>query len=505
MSEFIRAIEFDQTPTKAAMQWSSELAEQANRNAQLSMTMQKMQAEREKALFDKYGDYVNKGVDLVKGMNGEVVNSLMEGLKKNLGAAIAQSKGDPGVFTMLGFEKGIKSLISDKAAAEQILSMGEELAKQKEAMGFDPRAIRAATARYASNIGAGLDPNKFVQDIEAEISDNPSVYGDPAKQLNILKSVKDIKGEAFEREVTVDPTGTLKRTIAVKADRKPWESLIPFKGTNGVSTEIPSIKIEVIKTPDGSEEKSVTKSVYDGFLSVNPAAAPAVMAGAKDIVHSVNSKNFGVDTRSMSRSEFEAAKKAKPELIDPFNSGILDVYGKRVVTKLLASDYDENGLRIPDQLKEFSVKDNPPKAPTVNINTGEQGFIDQFEDIKKAVETGKQVRVKGKPVGTPLNMLDSGQDYLIDIANKAGGKTEDGTQRYNQENLILKKTPEGKIGLYQWDKDNSTVGDLVSIVSRRSTNVKANQPLGTKAKQAAAGVAKPKTLAEQMREQANKK
>ena len=306
--------------------------------------------------------------------------------------------------------------------------------------------------------------------------------------------------------MTVDPTGTLKRTIAIKSDRKPWESLVPFKGTNGVSTELPSVKMEVIKSPDGSSEfKSVTQDVYDNYIGGDPAVASAVMAGAKDIVHSINSSKFGIDTRSMSRSQFEQIRKQKPELVDPFNAGVLDVYGKQVVTKQIASDYNEDGLRIPNELKEFSVKDNPPKAATVNVNTGEQGFIDQFDDIKKAVETGKQVRFNGKPIGTPLNMLDSGQDYLIDIANKAGGKTEDGTQKYNQENLILKKTPEGKIGLYQWDKSKSAVGELVSIVSKRSTNVKANQPLGTKAKQAAAGVAKPKTLAEQMREQANKK
>lgn len=125
------------------------------------------------------------------------------------------------------------------------------------------------------------------------------------------------------------------------------------------------------------------------------------------------------------------------------------------------------------------------KSVNVTVKTGadkDVPVIDLYGSIQDAVKNGTKVRVGGKPVGTPLNSLDQGQDYVIEMANKVGGKDENGQPKYNQTNLILKETNNGGIGIFEWDANTSTAGRLVSPLNKTKTNVTANQPLGTKSK-----------------------
>lgn len=433
MSEFIRAIEFDQTPNKVMMQMSSELAEEANKKAQLSMTMQKMQADREKALNDKYGEFQKMALDQVKGAKGELVNSMMSRFITNLGQALNESNGDIGVFTKLGFDKALTGLISDRAASDQILALGEEFAKKNSAIGIDQEAVRAATAKYVlTNLGSGLDPEKYAQFIQSEIDDNPSLYGDPAKQLEILKSAKSAKGDTLERKVTLDPTGTLKKVLDIKTERKPWEKIDVFKASNGVSTDLPRVTFETIDAPmdpaaklvkGGVQFKSVTEDVYRNFLAQGPAVKSTVAAGAKDVVHSVNANQFGLDTRGLSRQEFQAAKEKYPYLVDPFNEGVLDVYGKHVVTKLIEGDYDKDGFKVPENLATELRKDNPPKTtnnttinmPGANPNTP---YIDVVGLTMKKIEAD-QKRTGKNYTHTQVNSLPTAvKDVALTLAKR---------------------------------------------------------------------------------------
>jgi len=154
MSEFIRAIEFDQTPNKVMMQFGSELAEQANKTAQMNASIEKMNADRQKALYEKYGEFQKMGIEQIKGVKGELVDKIMSRFVESLGQALNESKGDIGVFTRLGFDKSLKGLIADRAASDQILAMTEDFVKANEPLGIDGQAIRAAGNNYALNIGS---------------------------------------------------------------------------------------------------------------------------------------------------------------------------------------------------------------------------------------------------------------------------------------------------------------------------------------------------------------
>lgn len=393
MSQFIRAIEIDQTPNRLMAQMGSELAEQANRKAQLDASMNKLRADQDKNLNDLYQGFQKAGFEQIKGMKGEVVNSMLSKFQQNLASALKESKGDPMVFTQMGYDKALKELASDKANSDQILAIGEERAKALEAAGFRPEAIRGKAAEYAMQIGSGKNAEAFIKDLENDMNERPQLYMDPTKVFDVLKGRKIEKGQEIERKATLDPTGSIKNSAAIKSERKPWEQLGVYKATNGIEVEVPMVKFDKVKDYKGDLVDVVDENTYQSFIGESPAVASALRLIAKDTVHDVN-KRIGINTATMTREQFAQAQKSNPNLIDPFNEGILDTYAKNAVTKQIRSDYNSDGFKVPQGLETSSVKDNPVRNSTTVINkvggnedspyiNAKQLTLDKINDDKK--------------------------------------------------------------------------------------------------------------------------
>lgn len=503
MSQFIRAIEIDQTPNKLLFEYGSELAQQANLESQRQMALFKMKQEQDRDLSSKYGELVKMSFEQMKPLTEEQSNKAMELVKSGLASALNESKGDPNTFYRLGIDKAVSEVVAYKGSREKIANAATSRIAELAPAGVRKDAIENFAKSYMldPSTANGFSVEKFYADMDKEIADNPQLYMDKEKLRQAVSDRLNEKGVEVERGVEYDPTGTKKLTANIKVPMKPWESLGKLKMPNGIEVDAPKITTETINGMN-----VITEDSYRKFINNNPLIKTSVIMSAKETIHDLNNK-AGVNTAVMNSSEFEAAKAKNPNLIDPFNNGNIEVYAKDAVTKMLKGSYDDAGFSSQGKQAYGSIKDNPPRT-TFNVNTGTGAnapVIDQYKVYSDAIATGVQVKKGNKVLGTPLNLLPSGQDYLIETANKVGKKDElSGQAAYDQTNLILTKSKD-KIELRKWDTKTQTVGDVVSIISKTPTNVKANQPLGTKSKQKAVAQTNQPSLAEQMKAAANKK
>jgi hypothetical protein len=481
MSQFIRAIEIDQTPNKLMFEYGSELAQQANLEAQRQMTLLKMKQEQDAALGSAFGDLYKMGLDRVKDLTAEQRNIALEQLKTGLANSLKESKGNPSAFKVSALTGPLKDIVTYEASRKDIASAGAERAKQLANAGIKGDAVEAFTAKYM------LDPSKasafniedFYAEMDKDIATRPQLYMDKEKLRQTVVGRLDEKGVDFEREIQLDPTGVNKKTASVKIPMKPWETTGKIKMPNGIEVEAPQLKMENI---DGMNV--IAQESFDKFIGGNPLLKTAVITAAKETVHDIN-KKLGVNTDGMTTRDFSIAKSQNPKLVDPFNDGVVEVYAKDALTRMLKGSYDEQGFSLAGKRAYAAIKDNPPRT-SITVNAGKDvPVIDQYKIYNDALKSGPKVMIKGKAVGVPLSMLESGQEELIEMANKVGKRDETtGMPAFDQSNLILTQG-KGQIELRKWDKENSTVGDIVSVISKTKTNVKANQPLGTKSKQKA--------------------
>lgn len=487
MSQFIRAIEIDQTPNKLMFEYGSELAQQANLEAQRQMALLKMKQEQDAALGSAFGDLYKMGLDRVKDLTAGQRDIALEQLKSGLANSLKDSKGNPTSFKISALTGPVKDIVTYEASRRDIASAGVERAKQLANAGIKGDAVEAFTAKYM------LDPSKasafniqdFYAEMDKDIAARPQLYMDKEKLRQTVIGRLGEKGVDFEREIQLDPTGVNKKTASVKMVMKPWETIGKIKMPNGIEVDTPQLKMETINGMN-----VVAKESFDKFIGDNPLLKTAVITAAKETVHDIN-KKLGVNTSGMSLRDFSIEKSKDPNLIDPFNDGVVEVYAKDALTRMLKGSYDEQGFSIAGKRAYGAIKDNPPRT-TVNVSTGGTApVIDQYQVYSDAIKVGPKVKKGNKILGTPLNMLESGQDYLIETANKVGKKDElSGQAAYDQSNLILTQG-KSKIELRKWDPEKQTVGDIVSIISKTPTNVKANQPLGTKSKQKAVSQTNP--------------
>jgi hypothetical protein len=495
MSQFIRAIEIDQTPLKMMSQYSSELAESANRESQRQQALLKMQQEQDAALGSAFGDLYKMGLDRVKDLTAEQRDIALEQLKTGLAQSLKDSKGNPAAFKVSALTGPIKQIVTYEASRKDIASAGAERSKQLAAAGIRGDAVEAFTAKYM------LDPSKatsfnvqdFYAEMDQDIAARPQLYMDKEKLRQTVIGRLSDKGVDFEREVQLDPTGVNKKTASVKMAMKPWETTGKIKMPNGIEVEAPQIKTENINGMNVIAQES-----FDKFIGDNPLLKTAVITAAKETVHDIN-KKLGVNTEGMSVRDFSIAKSQDPNLIDPFNDGVVEVYAKDALTKMLKGNYDDQGFSIAGKRAYGAIKDNPPRT-SVTVNTGQTtpqidlpGIIADKVAADKAEAKKNNVPYKW----TQINTLDDRvKDAVMDKAKS--GLPDAIKQSVGQESFYIKPgQSRGKngIGVYAAvdikdpnDIDKPPIykaGQFISWVGG-GASMKANEKLGKAAVQGAA-------------------
>lgn len=296
------------------------------------------------------------------------------------------------------------------------------------------------------------------------------------KSAEELDPAFDWAGETFKKHgdqlVNMDQAGKMLNTIMKEAPLQ--KKLISSKrrGANGrtivdeTTVEIPAY-MEVSKDKDGNDKIQVRKE--NGYIANDVYEQFAPKGSAMDLY--LNNK---------ARMIINQANKGEASRLGLGNVDVEDPGNLELVKRAYLTDYIQKNSPFKYQDKQADMQ----KSVNVTVKTGADktvNTIDQYAVFEDAVDNGVKVRKGGKVMGTPLNSLQSGQDYLIELANKVGGKDANGQPKYNQENLILNKTDKG-LGIYEWDPTTATVGRLITPIDKTSTDVKANAPLGTKAK-----------------------
>lgn len=287
----------------------------------------------------------------------------------------------------------------------------------------------------------------------------------------------DWAGETFKKHgdqlVNMDQAGKMINTML--KDAPVQKKLISSKrrGANGrtiideTTVEIPSY-MTVIKDKDGNDKVEVRKE--NGYVANDVYEAFAPKGSPMDLY--LNNK---------ARMLINQGNKGETAKLGLGSVDVEDPGNLELVKRAYLTNYIQQNAPFKYQDKQADMQ----KSVTVNVSTGGDktvNTIDQYAIFEDAVNNGTKVRVNGKPVGTPLNSLKSGQDYIIETANKVGGKDANGQPKYNQENLILNKTSDGGLGIFEWNPETNTAGRLVTPLDKTATDVKANAPLGTKAK-----------------------
>lgn len=492
MSQFIKAIEIDQTPVKMMSQWSSELAEEANRASQRQQALLKMQQEQEAALGNAFGEFYKYGLDYAKDLTAEQRDIALESFKKGLAKSLNDSKRNPAAFKVSALTGPLTDIVRYSSFRKEVANAGAEISKQLEAQGYNPKAIQAFAGAYMldpENIGK-FNIEDFQQALQKDLEERKHLYVDKNKGLDIINKSLEEKGEDLERSVALDPTGKNKKTVDVKVPVKYWDKIVKVKQPNGIEVDMP-----VLNTEEINGMKVITGDVYKKFLNNNASAKAWIDAEAKNTVHDINNK-MGVNTAGMTYRDFSIAKSKNPNLIDPFNDGVLEVYARNAVTKMLAPKYDENGVSKLGKQAYGNVFDNPAKT-TVNINNGQTtpqidlvGIVSDKISADKAEAKKNNVPYKW----TQINTLDDRvKDAVMDKAKS--GLPDAVKQSVGQESFYIKPgQSRGKsgIGVYAAvdikdpnNIDNPPIykaGQFVSWVGGGAA-MKANEKLGKPAVQ----------------------
>lgn len=510
MSEFIRAIEFDQTPTRAAMQWGSELADEANREAQRQQALAKLKADQERDIYNAYGDLNKTAFKEFEGLPELMKKKAMEEYVAASTKLLKDANNDIGAFIRGAQGTVIPQLVGRVAGLKAVLEGGKVLAEELAPMGIKKDQVENFTKGYIINSGENFDPKAFKEALLKDIKERPGLYNDIDTVVKGLVERTEMKPEVISDSVTLDPNGTMKSIGKAESNIYPWDTVVEETLSNGVK-----VKKAKLLTEKVGDFTVVKDSAYKGFIGNDDKSEMRSMwidVLAKKDLHNINEKK-GYPTGSLTKEQFEVvAQKAKEngvELVNPFNDIDLNTIRKKVVTDLVSKYYNEDGSHR-GMKQTAEVDKTKPASTTNNIYMNNQGapqYVDQYAEYEKAlasgatvfsedkkIKNGKVVESKKTILGTPLNLLTSGQQYLVNLANSVTKKNSDEGDVYGQDNLILAPAKSGNgIAIYAWDPVKKIRGQQIANVNRREVNVDANKSLGPEPKVAAAGLeGKPK-------------
>jgi hypothetical protein len=482
MSQFIRAIEIDQTPNKLMFEYGSELAQQANLESQRQQAIAKMRQEQEAAGAAAWGDMWKLATDRMTEMTAEQRNIAFKQLQEGLAKSWKDSGGNPYQFRVSSLTGPIQQIIKYEGFSKDIAKAAAEAAKQKEAAGITKDAINSFTADYVlKRQGDGkYSVEDYYAALDKDIAERPNLYSDREKQYVALTDRAEEKGSLLERGVALDPTGTNKKTVDVKIPWRSWEVVEKKKFPNGLEQDVPRIKFENI---DG--QKVITKDVFSDYVGNDKLRQGAVLRKAKELAHAVN-KDMGVNTETMTMRDFSIAKSQNPKLVNPFDNGVIEVYARKAVTDILKDKYDSDGYSKAGLQSYAAIKDNPP-TNTVTVNNYESGNNapqrDLFGEVegsfkKNAIKLSTTNPTTGKKeelMGVSLNSLPpDAQAYFLKVAN--ADKQE--RQKLDKRALTLVMA-DGQYQLRQGSLKGKTVNnESLAPITKGDLNLYANETFG---------------------------
>ncbi len=331
--------------------------------------------------------------------------------------------------------QGMSALKTEQLAFEQ-------LAKQKQELipGFDISKflLDARKDSVARRIKGGTD---FVNPLEVKPSDI-LLKGDDPEFISQYVSGGKALTEAIQA-----PKGMEKSAVfaGTPMENVRFEAQIPFwKKSSFTSEQAPGGFL-----PKGATPKLEIKS------SVLP---PESIKGSENAPFRVVDEDvFNVFAQNPATNVelIQATRQVYPAY-DTFNQ-VEKQYAKRKVL------YDKlEGLDKSDFYATASTR-----APITNINLPKEGTptVDLWSGIKNLVESKKE------GFATPFNELPARtQGIVLEFARDASGKGKD---EINQNNIVLKKNPQGEIAVYKYNRKKGLLGDMIAPLSEQDINVEA--------------------------------
>jgi len=380
MSEFIRAIEFDQTPNKVMMQFGSELAEQANRAAAARQAAAKLKADQDADIANTFSAVNKMAADQYKDLPDMYIKRGMEATMQSLIKDLLEAKNDPNIFKTKAYGNTLAKLHSTAAGMKQVIAASDALAKEYALLGVRPDVIKQHAADYVLDPSRPFNLEEYKAKLDQDIAERPNTYMDQNVLKKALVNRAEEKGEDFTRGEAYDPTGKRKVSASIGAKSKRWDVVGKMTTDNGLELEVPMLPTEPVKGL-GGEFKVVTGDVVSKFIANDPTVAAGVNNAAKSIIHDVN-KQLGVNTASMTNEQFQQAKReydikrmkgvnegnsVLPALFDPFNEENILIASRKAVTDILKPYYNEGGYAKLTKKEIGDVKDNPM---VINNNIG---------------------------------------------------------------------------------------------------------------------------------------
>lgn len=454
----------------------------------LAQGLQNIQAKRQAILRKQESDqdemvkYMAGQLDFSKFATGTavdpVINDNVSALFQKYANRIKQNKGESLSSLLMDLSQDVNGLKNYSLTAKQIRANIEQRSKELAGDGKDWEAnglmkdamtkafmkLDPTTGKVVMKSAEELDPNA---DYAGQLlTTRPELYnkGQEGYWKNIESLPKASYGES---------TGIYARPgVKVKGS---WEAnnLLPFqqvvKDKDGIATGT-QVKNEMIefKRPDGSKVKvpALPQSVYDEIIG-----------------NTQNSLYFNADFNKY-------LKQVNPN-INPHSPEADQL--KRVYA------YDQLKARYPDNSNFKTKKDEQQSTYVIKnqlgIPVGGKGGSNsksdtEWRDAYTSLDKFTTNARKRATVVNPSEITSSAQELITTALAKIGFT---GDNAYAPNDYFLYKGSDGKIGVFRWDDGDPThkkpiidTNHRLTIIDPQDYNIKANQPLGPKAKNKAA-------------------
>jgi len=434
-----RALEFDQTPNRLLFQ----IAENARAQELADQKLQLEEQRKRNEVLQQINPatlYSTFEKEVVSRSLSDLTNQTAQYLKTNPNASAADLR--------MFLNKNISGLAQQSA---KIKAVKDNVDKTISGLGKDSiydtptlRALAIDRGIYKTNeLGQKVLKNPDEID-EAEDFLSVLTKEAPDQVISKIAGAKTLESKIkstplFEENVMSEidtPNG--RQTVVTGTKSK-----LPFylQAENG--------KVGIKKGKNGV----IDETVFNDFYS-DPATAVYINGEAKKIMKQAGipetADNMEVYKRTFLTDYLERNKK-----------GVIDKVDKKLYAIPRAAGSGEG-----------SAAAEPPVS------------IDVYSEVESAVDSGPQVRqTKGKEVlqtyGAALtNVPQNARELIVKNANAVDQfKGDEAVRNFTQADLVLKRKDANSIGVYEYPS-----GRFITDVTKRDINVKANQPLGQKAK-----------------------
>lgn len=306
------------------------------------------------------------------------------------------------------------------------------------------------------------DGSSFANPLEVKQSDLVTNLANPDYLSKYIRGGKSLT------EAIQTPKGLEKSSVftGTPMQNVKFEAQIPF-------WKKPSFTPE--QAPGGFLQKGVVPQLQ---IKESIVPAEAIPSSSKQPFKIVDEEVFNRFTQEPNTNlELIQATREKYPQYDSFKP-IEKEYAKRNVL--------HDKLSTLDQSQFYPTSST--RAPITNINVPKETpiVVDRYKELKNYMDGKKE------GFAAPVNELSAGmQDAILDFARSATGKEKGDL---GQEDIILKKNPQGQIAVYKFNQKTKTMGDMIAPITEIDLNVGA-QPTAAGKTQAIkqAGKTEPKS------------